>query len=100
MQHGTTMKIHEKLSTPVDVKSKSPRLLLYTKPVTDYKCAFGWNSDRQASLPYTYSIPDAVQPCLVLKRFPPNFPVDEIQADLKAQELRNVKITHPHYEDR
>ena len=95
--HSATLKkVNEKLPTPVDVKSKSPRLLLYAKPVTDYKCAFGSSSDCQASLPYTYSLPEAVQPRLVLKRYPPNFPVDEIQADLKAPELRFVKITHPH----
>jgi len=42
---------------------------------------------------HTYPLPEAVQLRLVFKGISPNFPVDEIQADLKAQELGGVKIT-------
>ena len=42
---------------------------------------------------YTCPLPDAVPARLVLKGISPNCPVDEIQADLKAQELGVVKIT-------
>jgi len=49
---------------------------------------------QTAKLAYhTYPLPDAIQPRLVLKGIPPKVPVDEIQGELTAQELRVVKIS-------
>jgi hypothetical protein len=51
--HYATLKtVNESLATPVYVKSKSRRLLLHTKISYGLQCTFGWNSNRQASLPY------------------------------------------------
>jgi len=41
---------------------------------------------------HIYPLTDASQPWLVLKGIPTNVPVDEIQAELSAPELRVVKI--------
>jgi hypothetical protein len=62
------------------VKSKSHRQLL--AEIQTAKLAY-----------HTYSLPDAIQPHLVLKGTPPNVPVDEIQAELTAKELQVVKIS-------
>jgi len=74
------------------MKSKSHRLLLYTKSVTDYNVLLA--EIQIAKLAYhTYLLPDAIQPRLVFKGIPPNVPVDEIHSELSAQELRVVKIS-------
>lgn len=43
---------------------------------------------------HTYPLPDVIQPNMVLKGIPPIVPVDKIQADLTAQELWVVKVSH------
>lgn len=49
---------------------------------------------QTAKLAYqTYPLLDAIQSRPVLKGIPPNVPVDEIQVELTAQELRVVKIS-------
>jgi hypothetical protein len=91
--HSATLKkINETLSTPVDVKSCHTSSYCIQNPSQTTTC--WWVKYRPGWLSYhTYPLPDAVQPRLVLKGIPPNCPVDEIQADLKAQELGAVKIT-------
>ena len=91
--HSATLKkVNEKLATPVIVKSKSYRLLLYTKSVTDYSVHLA--EIQTAKLANrTYPLPNVIQAWLVLKGIPPNVPVDEIQAELTAQELQVVKIS-------
>ena len=49
---------------------------------------------QTAKLTYqTYPLSYAIQPRLVLKGIPPKFPVDELQAEMTAQELRVVNIS-------
>ena len=90
---ATLKKVNGKLVTPVDVNLKSHRLLLYTKSVTGYNVLLG--EIQTTKLAYqTYPLFDAIPPRLVLKGIPPNIPVNEIQADLTAQELQVVNISH------
>ena len=50
---------------------------------------------QAAKLAYhSYPLPDAIQPRVVLTGIPPNVSVDEIQAELTAQELRILKTSH------
>jgi hypothetical protein len=85
-------KVNEKL-TPADVKSKSRRLLPYTKSVEDYSVLL--TEVQLAKLAYhTYPVPGAVQPRLFLKGIPPNVPAEETQANIKSQEPRVVKTVH------
>ena len=76
--HSSTLKqVNDKLTTPVEVKSKTDRLLLYTKPSSDYNILL--SEIQSAKLAYhTYPLPDAVQPRLVLKGIPPNVPEDDV----------------------
>jgi len=75
------------------VKSISHILLLYTKSVTDYNVLLAEIQTTKLAY-HTYPLPDVIQPNMVLKGIPPNVPVDKIQADLTAQELWVVKISH------
>jgi hypothetical protein len=72
--HSATLEqVNKKLSHPVEVKSKSNRLLLYTKSTQDYKILL--TEIRAAKLAYhTYPLPENSQPQLVLKGIPPNVP--------------------------
>jgi len=68
--HSATLKqVDDKLSTPVDVKSKTNRLLLYTKSSQDYNILL--TEIRTAKLAYhTYPLPKTMQPRMVLKGIP------------------------------
>jgi hypothetical protein len=69
--------VNQKLTTPVDVKSKANRLLLYTKSSHDYNILL--TEIRAAKLAYhTYPLPEATQPQLVLKGIPPNVPEEDV----------------------
>jgi hypothetical protein len=72
--HSSTLsKVNEKLTAPVEIKSKMNRLLLYTKSSQDYNIML--TEIRKANLAYhTYPLPEAIQPRLVLKGLPPKFP--------------------------
>ena len=72
--HTSTLRqVNDKLSTPVDVKSKTDRLLLYTKSSADYNILL--SEIKSAKLAYhTYPLPDTVQPRLVLKGIPKTSP--------------------------
>jgi hypothetical protein len=59
--------------------------------VTDYNVLLGEIQTTKLTY-HTYPLPDAIQSRLVLKGIPPNVPVDELQVELTAQELRVVKI--------
>jgi hypothetical protein len=60
--HSSTLKqVNDKLTTPVDVKSKTDRLLLYTKNSADYNILL--SEIKSAKLAYhTYPLPEAIQP--------------------------------------
>jgi hypothetical protein len=82
-------KVNEQLTTPVNVKSKTDCLLLYTKSAADYNVLL--SEIKSAKLAYhTYPLPEAVQPQLVLKGIPPNVPEEDIRADLVA---RNIQVS-------
>ena len=91
--HSATLKkVNEKLSTPVVVKTKTDRLLLYTKTSSDYSILL--TEIKSANLAYhTYPLPDAIQPRLVLKGIPPNVPEADIQTELLALNIPVVRIS-------
>jgi hypothetical protein len=63
------------------------------KSFTDYNVLVA--NIQTAKLAYhTYPLPDTIQPWLVLKGIPTNVPVNEIQAELTAQKLWVVKVSH------
>jgi hypothetical protein len=72
--HSSTLKqVNDKVTSPVEVKYKTNRLLLYTKSSHDYNILL---TEIQTAKPayHTYPLPEAVQPRLVLKGIPPNVP--------------------------
>lgn len=87
--HTQTLKqLNDKLTTPVEVKTKPNRLLLYTKTEKDYELLL--RELQTAHLEYhTYPLPNKRQPKITLKGIPPNVPVDEIRDELT---LRNVQV--------
>jgi len=89
--HSATLKrVNKKLTTPVDVKSKADRLLLYTKSPTDYKVLL--SEIQSAKFVYhMYPLPESVQPRLVLKGIPFNVPEEDVHVDLAAHD---VQVTH------
>lgn len=91
--HSATLKqVNEKLSRPVEVKSKSNRLLLYTKSTQDYNILL--SEIRTAKLAYhTYPLPENTQPRLVLKGIPPNVPEEDISAELATHNFQTVRVT-------
>jgi len=91
--HSATLKqVNEKLTTPVDVKSKANRLLLYTKSSHDYNILL--TEIQAAKLAYhTYPPPEATQPRLVLKGIPPNVPEEDVREELAAHDIQTVRIT-------
>jgi hypothetical protein len=82
--HSATLKqVNDKLSTPVDVKSKTDRLLLYTKSSQDYTCNILLTEILTAKLAYhTYTLPENTQPRLVIKGIPPNVQEEDIREEL------------------
>jgi len=89
---ATPKRVNEQLTTPVDVKSKADRLLLYTKFPTDYKIVLA--EIQSAKLAYhTYPLPETVQPRLVLKGIPSNVPEDDIHSDLAAHNMQATRIS-------
>ena len=90
--HSSTLKqVNEKLTAPVDVKSKTNWLLLYTKSSHDYNILL--SEIRTAKLAYhTYPLPEAIQPRLVLKGIPPNIPEEDVREELAANDIQTVKI--------
>jgi hypothetical protein len=90
--HSATINaVNEKLTTPVEVKTKQNRLLLYTKSESDYKILL--NEIRDANIAYhTYPLPTAVQPRLTLKGLPPTVEVEEIKEELENYNLNIEKI--------
>jgi hypothetical protein len=91
--HSATLKrFNEKLTTPVDVKSKADRLLLYTKSSTDFN--FLLSEIQSAKLAYhTYPLPEAVQPRLVLKGIPFNVQEEDIRIDPVAHNVQVTRIS-------
>jgi PAX-interacting protein 1 len=91
--HSSTLsQVNQKLTSPVEVKSKTNRLLLYTKSSSDYKILL--SEIQAASLAYhTYPLPDEIQPRLVLKGIPPNVPEEDIRTDLIAQNIQVIRIS-------
>ena len=84
--------MNDKLSTPVDVKSKTNRLLLYTKSSQDYNILL--TEIRTAKLAYhTYPLPETTQPRLVLKGIPPNVPEEDISEELATHNIQTVHVT-------
>jgi hypothetical protein len=75
----------------VEVKTKSNRLLLYTKSTQDYNTAL--SEIQAAKLEYhTYPLPDTCKTRLVLKGIPPNVPEEDIRKVLAALGIKTVKI--------
>jgi hypothetical protein len=91
--HSATLKqVNDKLSTPVDVKSKTERLLLYTKSSQDYNILL--TEIRTANLAYhTYPLPENTQPPLVIKGIPPNVPDEDIREELATHDIQTVCVT-------
>jgi len=89
---STLKKVNEKLTAPVEVKSKMNRHLLYTKSSHDYNILL--TEIPAANLAYhTYPLPEAIQPRLVLKGIPPNVPEEDVQGELAAHDIQTVKVT-------
>jgi len=90
--HSATVKpVNEKLTTPVDVKSKANRLLLYTKFSHVYILL---TEIRAAKLAYhTYPLLEATQPRLELKGIPPNVPEEDVREELATHDIQTVRIT-------
>ena len=86
--HSSTLqKVNSKLSAPVEVKTKSNRLVLYTKSIQDYKTVL--SEIQTANLEYhTYPLPDTLQTRLVLKGIPPNVPAEDIREALGALDIQ------------
>jgi hypothetical protein len=85
--HSSTLKqVNEKLTTPVEVKYKTNRLLLYTQSSHDYNILL--TEIQTANLAYhTYPLPEAVQPRLVL-----NVPEEDVRVELASNNIQRVKI--------
>ena len=91
--HSAKLKrVNEQLTTPVDVKSKADRLLLYTKSPTDYKILLAEIQSPKLAY-HTYPLPETVQPRLVLKGIPSNVPEDDIRSDLAAHNVQAPRIS-------
>ena len=89
---STLKKGNEKLTAPVEVKSKMNRLLLYTKSFPDYNIFL--TEIRAANLAYhTYPLLEAIQPHLVLKGIQTNVPEEDVQGELAAHDIQTVKVT-------
>ena len=82
--------MNEKLTTPVEVKTKQNRLLLYTKSEPDYMILLKEIQDANIAY-HTYPLPTAVQPRLTLKGIPPTVEVEEIKEELEKRNLNTEK---------
>ena len=91
--HTTTLQqVNEKLTTPVEVKTKADRLLLYTKSTTDYSTLL--SEIKSANVAYhTYPLPETTQPRLVLKGIPPNVSETEILTELNKLNVQVIWVT-------
>lgn len=89
--HTQTLKsLNDKLTSPVEIKTKTNRFLLYIQTEKDYETLL--REVKQANLAYhTYPLPQTQQPRLVLKGLPPNITIEEIREDLQ---MRNLQVTH------
>jgi hypothetical protein len=90
--HSSTLqKVNNKLSAPVEVKTKLNRLLLYSVSTQDYNTVL---SEIQAAKleHHTYPLPDTRQTQLVLKGIHPNVPEEDIREALTALDIQTVKI--------
>jgi hypothetical protein len=75
----------------VEVKTKTNRLLLYTKSEGDYSVLL--QEIKKANIAFhTYPLPTEVQPRVALKGIPPTVDVAEIQDQLPQKRLNVVKI--------
>jgi len=84
--------VNEKLSNPVEVKSKSNRLLLYTKATQDYNILL--SEIHTAKLSYhIYPLPENTPTRLVLKGIPPNVPEEDISTELATHNIQTVRVT-------
>jgi hypothetical protein len=85
--HSQILKtLNEKLNSPVEIKTKTNRLLLYTKTVTDYELVL--HEIKTAKLAYhTYPLPNKQKPRLTLKGIPPNVETEEITEELTQRRL-------------
>lgn len=83
--HSTSLKtINQKLSAPLEVKTKKDRLILYPKTSDDYNLLL--NEVKSTNLPYhTYPLKEAIQPRFVVKGLPPNLTIAEIEEDFKEK---------------
>ena len=73
------------------MKSKAKRLLLYTKSTQDYNSLL--SEIQSAKLAYTYPLPEAIQPQLVLKGVSPNVPEDDVRDELAAHDIQVVRVS-------
>ena len=89
--HSDTLrKVNSKLSSPVEVKTKNNRLLLFTKSAQDYNIVL--SEIQTAKLEYhTYPLPDSTPIRLVPKGLPPNIPTEEIQTTLESLNINTIK---------
>jgi hypothetical protein len=70
--------LNDKYSSPVDVKTKTNWLLLYTKTLVDYEILL--REIKQAQLAYsTYPLPNTHQPRVALNGISPNATIEEIR---------------------
>jgi hypothetical protein len=90
--HSATIQaVNEKLTSPVEVKTKTNRLLLYTKSEGDYSVLL--QEIKKVNIAFhTYPLPTKVQPRVALKGIPPTVDVAEIQDELEQKRLNVVKI--------
>jgi len=84
--------VNDKLSNPVDVKSKSNSLLLYTKSSQDYNTILLETRTAQNAY-HIYPLPENTQPRLVLKGIPPNVPEEDISEELATHNIQTVRVT-------
>jgi len=96
--HSATLKkVHEKLATPVDVKSKSHRLLLCKKSVTEYNVLLAEIQTTKLAY-HTYPLPDAIQPWLDLTALPLTFLSTKYKLTRQPKNMGCEE--HPDHKDR
>jgi hypothetical protein len=90
--HSQTLKtLKDKLNSPVEIKTKTDRLLLYIKTVNDYELVL--HEIKTAKLAYhTYQLPNKQKPRLTLKGIPPNVETEDITAELTQLRLQVANI--------
>jgi hypothetical protein len=79
--------LHEKMTSPIEIKAKQNKLVLYAKTESDYELLL--REIQQAKIAYhTYQLPHLKQPRVTLKGLPPNIPTEEIRAELQQLKLQ------------